>query len=503
MNTGLLNRCAGYRARAAIGALACALIAATTAPGLLRATEGWQNEVRLTDDPGTSRPAANNGRFIAVDHQGRVHVVWADDRDRIFEIYHAFRSQGVWQPAQRVTNSGGESLRPVVAVDWLGRLHLVWNDTRDGNREIYHAIWDGSWHAPQRVTNTAGESFAPSIAAIEGDLHLVHIETNAGVSEIIYRRFDLFVWSDPVRLTDVGTGGRLVPSIAAGPDGSLHVAWWDARDAAAGAIGYRSRGAGLWTDEETVSGLEADAMRPTVCVDDSGHVHVAWIDARGASEQIYHRRRRAGGWDPETRVTTGDFTHYHPSIVWAGGETTLLYWAADPGGQTAGAFVQTLAGGVWNSRVRISGSDSRASLCCLYGEEDGRLHAAWTDDRHGNFEIYYNEYVPPGSGVGEEDDGPDAPLPSPLSLAVSPNPFHDSAWIELATPGHAAVSIRIYDVAGRCLRTVVSPAPLPQGLHRFEWDGCDDGGRSLPPGIYFARARAGKHVVTVKSVRAR
>lgn len=484
--------------------LLAAAIAAEAYPSRCPGGDGWQTELRLTADPGTSITAPNNGRYVAVDREGRVHVVFEDDRARDFDIYHKVRSGGVWLPEQRVYDSGGDSGRPVVAVDGLGRVHLVWNDMQDGNKEIYHAIWNGSWNPPLRVTQTAGESFASSIVAVGQVVHLVHMETIGGFYEIVYRNFEFIEWSDPVQLTAVGSGERLVPSIAAGPGDDLHVVWGEVpEDGGRGRIVLRSRSGGAWSDAEEVSGPEAQAFRPAAAVDAGGALHVVWIDKRGGWEQIYHRRRGPEGWGAETLVTSGDFTHYHPSIVAAGEAVTLIYWATWPSAESAGVFARTLEGDLWSPRARISGESSRASLCCLFGEDDGRLHAAWVDQRHGDLEIYYNEYLPPGTGIsgdGEEQD-PRIPLP-PLSLAVAPNPFTGRARITLTADTDERVSIGVYDVAGRLVRRLAA-GPPGGGIHRFEWDGLDGAGRSAPPGVYFARARAGKRTATAKMIMSR
>jgi hypothetical protein len=131
----------------------------------LCAQSGWQEEVRLTNDDAISFVPPNNGKFLAVDRMGRLHVVWADDRDKNYEIYYKYRSNGTWSIDERLTFDSARSARPVLAVDEFNRLHLVWNDSRDGNKEIYHKIKNVSWSEDRRVTETDGNSFAPSIVA--------------------------------------------------------------------------------------------------------------------------------------------------------------------------------------------------------------------------------------------------------------------------------------------------------------------------------------------------
>ena len=48
------------------------------------------------------------------------------------------------------------------------------------------------------------------------------------------------------------------------------------------------------------------------------------------------------------------------------------------------------------------------------------------------------------------------------------------------------VDLKIYDVAGRRVRTLVA-GPRPTGDNRVRWDGKDDAGHAVASGTYFAR----------------
>lgn len=475
-----------------LAALPCARVAAQS---------GWQEEQRLTFDDAISYGPPNNAKYVAVDDMGYIHVVWSDERDRNREIYHTVFSNCVWSEPLRLTHDTQRSARPTLAVDGTGRVHLVWNDSRDGNKEIYHNIWGGSWGADRRVTDTVGDSFASSIVADGFNIHLVYNEMVNGHNEIMYRLFDYVDWSAAVQLTDETSGERTVASMALGPDGSLHVVWWDTREDPPGntngKIYYRSRTTG-WHAEERVSGPDADAMRPNITVDDSGHVHVVWIDAREQYEQIYYRKRTAEGWESETRLTAGDYTHYHPSIASVGDEVYLTYWKTYPSIANAGIYFRTMTEDAWGSDSRITADESMASLCCLIAEPNRNLHVAWVDQRDGNMEMYYMLYIHPQNGVGDRpDDGPPEVPPYPLTLDAAPNPFSSGTRIDLMLPEEADASIRIYDIAGRFV-TELAEGRLPGGSHPFLWNGTGEHGRPLSPGLYLIRARAGKRMVTRK-----
>ena len=473
------------------------------APGALCAVQaGWQEERRLTNNEATSFTAPNNCKWLAVDPNGILHVVWLDERDRNFEIYHKMRVGGIWLDDERVTNNPGYSARPNLAVDGEGWLHLVWNDNRDGNMEIYHNVWTGVWNTEERVTNTSGDSFGSSIVADDDTLHMVYMEEVSSHLQVMYRTYRNNVWSAAMPLTNVPTGNRMVPTIAIGPDKSLHVAWWDTRgDTLVGKIYYRKKAGGVWLDEELLTNPAMNAMRPDIAVDDSGFVHVAWIDARGSSEEIYYRRRGPAGWEPEIALTNEPVTHYHPSIAAAGGEAFIAYWQEISETNSEIMFKRRVAGS-WTASVQISNGAGTSELPCLIAEPNGNLHLAWVDSRDGNQEIYYREYIDPQNGTGGGGDEPLPTPPVPLLLTSSPNPFRGSTTIELSVSERCPSSIVIYDVNGRCVRKLFSRT-LARGAHTFTWDGTDDAGRTKAAGIYFAVGRAGKSRIERKIVLVR
>jgi len=81
-----------------------------------------------------------------------------------------------------------------------------------------------------------------------------------------------------------------------------------------------------------------------------------------------------------------------------------------------------------------------------------------------------------------------------------PNPFRADTRIRFALPQAERVSLRIYDVAGRAVRTLVD-GPVDAGRHQVAWDGLDDGGRRVSSGVYFYRMTAGAEERERKMVR--
>jgi hypothetical protein len=71
-------------------------------------------------------------------------------------------------------------------------------------------------------------------------------------------------------------------------------------------------------------------------------------------------------------------------------------------------------------------------------------------------------------------------------LGGFPNPASESLRLRYKLPAYAAVSLRIYDVAGRLIRNLMREEQ-GAGEQAILWDGLDDHGIPVSSGIYFAR----------------
>lgn len=89
---------------------------------------------------------------------------------------------------------------------------------------------------------------------------------------------------------------------------------------------------------------------------------------------------------------------------------------------------------------------------------------------------------------------PDAPAPPAVPPhaagfnleAARPNPFNPRTSLVFTLDRRAAVNLRIYDLRGRLVATLVQ-AVLPAGRHEAQWSGRDEAGGNAPAGIYLCR----------------
>jgi hypothetical protein len=91
-----------------------------------------------------------------------------------------------------------------------------------------------------------------------------------------------------------------------------------------------------------------------------------------------------------------------------------------------------------------------------------------------------------------------APAPGRLSLTGAyPNPFNPSTTIRFTVPVPEMASLRIYDVRGRLVRSLVD-GPQPAGECSAVWDGVDSAGSPAASGVYFVRLESGGQAQTKK-----
>jgi hypothetical protein len=89
----------------------------------------------------------------------------------------------------------------------------------------------------------------------------------------------------------------------------------------------------------------------------------------------------------------------------------------------------------------------------------------------------------------------------PLRLTSQPNPFIARATLAYRLEEEQGVTLRVFDVGGRLVRTCVAGEWRGPGEHRFVWDGTGSDGAGVGPGVYFAVLQAGRQVRTQRLVR--
>jgi hypothetical protein len=92
------------------------------------------------------------------------------------------------------------------------------------------------------------------------------------------------------------------------------------------------------------------------------------------------------------------------------------------------------------------------------------------------------------SGVREPGE-PVAPAEGPIRVWHNPNPFKAVTTVHYRIGFDTGARLAVYDVNGRCVRTLVD-GMVTAGEHSIVWDGCGDDGAPVAAGVYFTKIQA-------------
>jgi hypothetical protein len=211
----------------------------------------------------------------------------------------------------------------------------------------------------------------------------------------------------------------------------------------------------------------------------------------------------SGDGDPITADMRGGWflpTHTSHTPDSSGADTTVtihVYGA----GFVKGATVQ-LAQGI---------TSIVASSVEWVGKDYLRAEIDLTDQSSGMYDVVITN---PGGGQVIEEDGfevgnllvgiqENPSLPRDFALRQNhPNPFGATTTIPFDIRARARATLRIYNVGGRLIRTLVD-RELDARSYSIAWDGRDGSGQPVSSGIYFCRLVAGNFSDVRKLVLAR
>jgi len=129
-------------------------------------------------------------------------------------------------------------------------------------------------------------------------------------------------------------------------------------------------------------------------------------------------------------------------------------------------------------------------------QTDQVIYATYTFDQNGSYaDAIYKIDLKSITGLPKRDNIPHKTLLYP----AYPNPFNSATKLRFETGGNTKLSLKIYDIRGREVKTLFGGYKQP-GIHEITWDGTDNAGRSISGGVYFIRLLSGSNVEIRKVV---
>jgi hypothetical protein len=138
----------------------------------------FSDPVRVSEDDWQLDGCPENGPSLALDGQGRIHILWPTvtreaGREKLALFYSTSRDGRTFTKRQRVPTTASAAYHPQLAVERDGRVLATWDEIRNGTRYVRFA----------RGTTGADGSLSFSSVAVSDDdegSYPAIVETSAG-----------------------------------------------------------------------------------------------------------------------------------------------------------------------------------------------------------------------------------------------------------------------------------------------------------------------------------
>jgi len=365
----------------------------------------------------------------------------------------------------------------------------------------YSWVWDTvASTLPDAVVDGVG-TMTTSLVLGGGDSHYVHLRTmdNAGNWSSGAIELGPF-WIDtsgPGSVTGLGSPSHVVGVWS--NDNTIEAEWTAPGGGGSGVAGYSI----LWngsasTDPDlTVETTALSTVSPPQ-TDGQRYVHVRAINGAGVAGPTSH----LGAFRIDAKAPTALVATPH------GGET----WQAEDIETIEFGYIDT-GSGVANLELHYStdGGATFPNPNLIANPLIGTSSFAWPIPHDPSTAAVVRLRVTDVAGnIGEDVSGvftlreiPTSVSPEVHSFALYqnvPNPFNPTTQIRYDVPnGAARVVLRVYDINGRLVRTLVDEQGST-GQNVTTWDGSDDRGSRVSSGIYFYQLSSGRFSQTRKMV---
>ena len=352
----------------------------------------------------------NAGRSIypvvVVGQEDDIHLVWMDSTPGNFDIFYSKWNGENWTSPANLSNNPTLSMYPTVSMDLEGQVHVTWMDgDPDGDLHVLHSqLVESNWSEPYNVSRAKGISQRPQIAVDSSGLaHIVWFGNQGGAFELYHAQLVHSQWTEPSNtdlvewyITHDPKWSRN-PSLSAGPDGSIHLAWVGLEDVPSPYsltqnIRHSRWANNTWSKPDIVSkygDMRADLETPGLVVDQTGMVHVVWED-RGS---VWYASFDGHEWSDRKQLNLPGLKSAMATVSYSAMGSLHFAWLGVTDGKPQ-VYYRQLSEGQWSDCANVSASPGSALGCTLAMDRSDQLHMVWMDDETGEFDIVHRRPMP-------------------------------------------------------------------------------------------------------------
>ncbi len=455
-----------------------------------------------------------NDPALAVDPNDHLHLVFASqgtlDPKRM-DIFYSYFGGQVWSIPLNLSNSTRESWSPRIAADALNVVHVLWQDTHlpsmpPGPADLYYrfqqqGIWSNALSLDQTYNLGGHGGYTLGHPALDQNQRLHFVWQDSILVKYTYLK-----QGKPTAIQSPFHDG-LLPDVHVDRQNRIHLAYIDVPRHLGGHAYNRnnvfystySTSTGVWTDSVMVyNNPNQYSRRPQITTDQQGRIHILWLEDQNLdvfADDIYHSFSEDQGrtWSPAENVTRAAKTcSKFKLIVDLSGILHLVWDQADLPNQFSSDQVwhTFYENGSWSApeRISVAGKNMGGSPDIAVDHQN-YLHVVWIgreatadSDLAASWKIYYRATRPMLAHTQE----PPQNMPENLQLFQNyPNPFNCKTTIYFSLPHSTWVTLRIFDLRGKCVKTLLSMADLSAGMQQIFWNGTNDRDQMVSSGIYW------------------
>ena len=465
-------------------------------------------DFKVNDDQGRSDQQFPN---ISADGNGNFVITWSDFRNGNTEIYaQRYSSAGAALDTNFKVNDGavlGNWGWPKISSDSSGNFVITWGDERNGDGDVYAqryssegAVLGNNFRVYNDISGT--RQYDPCITTDgNGNFVITWYDTRNGGYDVYAQRYS----SEGIQLGDnfkVNDGAPSAfhdgPFISSDDSGNFVITWSDSRNGNYHDIyaqRYSSEGVLLGNNFKVNNG-EGQNDSPKISSDSSGNFVITWRDYRNGDSDIYAQRYSSEGvaLGDNFKVNDDDSSTNQslPHITTDGNGNFVITWDdRRNGGYDIYAQRYSSDGSTIGDNYKVTTVGSSCGTFLW----NGRIYSTWMTNSGWatGYDIWANvlDWNNP-TGISDKDR---LQILSSYQLSQNyPNPFNPTTTIEFSIPRTEFVTLKIYNLLGQEVVTLVSEN-LTAGNYKYTWDA-----GSLASGVYMYKIETGSFTQTRKLI---
>lgn len=438
----------------------------------------WSPPVRVSfDSVGAHWPE------IAVDRQGRVWCGFYSD----YGIYTSYFESDTWSTPEVVIPNN------IYMVGWGGMTidtaNKVWVVASDDWKCFVAHRTDGGWSDTIVVPGLPACNFGPSCSAdSSGNVWVVWSTDYTdwwGVFSCYYNGEN---WSDIIRVSYPVSADCWAKAMTTDRYGTAWIYWNGVGDTSVASLSYYSKGEWFHITPPESSGFFPD----NIASHSDGSLWGCRISTGSQSHtdtaRVYGMRYDTVGFSQPMMIQSvidtgiGEYSARSQLTIDLQGKVWCV-WNVCVEGTFSRLFYSIWDGNTW-SEPQLVDSLEGLNPTITYDPYRNRIWVAWESQREG----YPAVYVSYTQAVGIEEN---RNINSILGVLQNmPNPFWKTTQIRYQISNSTKISLRIYNISGQLVKTLINKKEAMPGQYTIVWDGKNNLKKEVKSGVYFLRFEA-------------